>query len=161
VSIIYDPSAVLEKIAPKAKIKKLVNENASLKKVALNFVDRAPDALKGAIDKDDVTKTTLKVLKSYRERFKDPAEKEAILKDPALLIQRVQNEVIEQVKESIRENYKGERYVWLPSDADEPDPEHQAFYGQEFTIGRGEMPGDRPGCRCGMEILVDETKLDL
>lgn len=66
-----------------------------------------------------------------------------------------------QVAGEIKDRYEGEFYIWLPSDAEEPDPEHQLNYGKKFQVGEGEMPGDRFGCRCGMEILVPETKLDL
>jgi hypothetical protein len=83
------------------------------------------------------------------------------LDDPKQLIQRVQNAVISQIATGIKETYRGEFYIWTPSDAFEPRPEHQLNYGGEFQIGVGEMPGDAIGCQCGMEILVDETQLNL
>ena len=167
-SIIYDPKSLLKKIAPEAKIKRMVTEKVTLKRAALSFVDAT-----GFIDKKSVSKVALKTIASYQERIAkeqaqagldkaagDALEKE-ILADPKQLIQRVQNEVIFQVKESSKENYDGATYEWLPSDAEEPDPEHQLNYGKIFVIGQGEMPGDRIGCRCGMNILVQQTKLNL
>lgn len=100
--------------------------------------------------------------KDQTERIKEAeAKAEEIKKNPKQLIQRVQNEIIFQVKERIKEKYDGEKYEWLPSDADEPDPEHQLLYGTIRTVGVGEMPGDRYGCKCGMRILTDEEKLNL
>lgn len=156
-SITYDPSKMLKKIAPEKKVKRLLNSKAGLKKTALSFID-AIDFL----DRKRVTEVALKTVKGYKERIKDDkSEKSEILGDPKQLIQRVQNEVVLQISENIAETYAGERYIWLPSDADEPDPEHQLNYGKEFTVGEGEMPGERYGCRCGMEILVNQTKLNL
>jgi hypothetical protein len=156
-SIKYDPSKLLKKIAPDKKIKRLLNAKAGLKKTALSFIDDVD-----FLDRKRVTEVALKTVAGYKKRIKeDRSEKADIIKDPAQLIQRVQNEVVLQISEEIATTYSGERYVWLPSDADEPDPEHQLNYGKEFTVGEGEMPGERYGCRCGMEILVNETQLKL
>jgi hypothetical protein len=156
-SIRYFPDKLLSKIAPPKKIERLITENASLKKTSLSFIDDID-----FLDKKAVTKVALKTIKGYKKRIKeDPTIKADIVEDPAQLVQRVQNEVVFQVKEAIAEQYDGEFYVWLPSDASEPDPEHQLLYGKKFQVGVGEMPGDRYGCRCGMEILVPEKKLNL
>lgn len=156
-SIVYDPKEVLNKIAPQKKIKKLIKSNVSLKKTALAFVDSF-----SFIDKKAVSRVALKAIKSYDERLaSDEISKAEVLKDPKLLIQRVQNEVVFQISNEIKSKFKGEFYEWLPSDADEPDPEHQLNYGKVFKVGVGEMPGDRIGCRCGMNILVDQTELKL
>lgn len=153
----YFPEDLLKKIAPKRKIEKLLSRNVTLKKSALSFVDDID-----FLDKKKVAQTALKVVKGYKNRLDvQDVKKSEILDDPKQLVQRVQNEVIFQVKEEIAEKYEGEFYVWLPSDADEPDPEHQLNYGKKFQIGEGEMPGDRYGCRCGMEILVPEKTLQL
>lgn len=153
----YDPSEMLKKAAPKTKIKKLIGKGLTLKRAALSFVNDSE-----VVTKQSITSVALKVLKAYRERVKaDPSIKTDLLTDPAQLIQRVQNEVVTQIKEEIKTKFTGESYVWLPSDADEPDPEHQLNYGKTFQIGDGEMPGDRYGCRCGMEILVEDSSLNI
>ncbi len=153
----YQPDKLLARIAPTTKIKKMLSGNISLKRTALRFVDSID-----FIDKKNVVDTALKVIKGYRKRIKDDPELEDVIKaDPKQLIQRVQNEVIFQIAQGIRENYDGEKYVWLPSDADEPRPEHQLNYGKTFSIGDGEQPGDEYGCRCGMEILVKDSSLNL
>ena len=155
--ITYDPSKLLKKIAPATKIKKLLKDNISLKRTALSFVDDID-----FIKKSEVLETALGVISNYRDRIaEDPSIKAEILKDPAQLIQRVQDSVVFQVSEGIKENYDGEFYIWLPSDAETPDPEHQLNYGKKFQIGDGEQPGERYGCLCGMQILVDASSLAL
>lgn len=164
-AITYDPKEMLRQVAPDAKIKKLVSRRLDFKRAALSFISDVP-----FIDKSKVTEVTLKTLKSYRERVALEKGKNSdegrelendLSKSPMQLIQRVQNEMVFQVTNEIRTQYRGEQYEWLPSDADEPDPEHQLNYGKVFTIGEGEQPGDRIGCRCGMRILVNETELKL
>lgn len=153
--IIFDPSAFLKKVAPKRKIEKLLSDSVSLKKSALSFVSAADFLSKKAI-----SRVAAKTIKGYQERIKlDPKAEKEILSDPKQLIQRVQNEVILQIGSEIRDTYYGEKYEWLPSDAEEPDPEHQLNYGKVFLVGDGEMPGERIGCRCGMNILVKESTL--
>jgi hypothetical protein len=156
-SFVYDPRKILSRIAPKKKVEKLLSGKVSLKKTALSFVDDID-----FIDKKRVSEVALKTIKGYKERIKDDKTAKAeILADPANLINRVQNEVVLQISEGIKEKYDGEFYIWLPSDADEPDPEHQLNYGKKFQIGDGEMPGERYGCRCGMEILTKDNQLTL
>lgn len=165
-AILYDPSKLLRKIAPAKKIEKLLSKKLTLKRAALSFVDDID-----FIDKKNVADVALKTMKSYRDRVKNERTesssedasdlKDEIVDDPKLLINRVQNEVITQIGSEIKDKYAGEFYEWLPSDADEPDPEHQLNYGETFQIGVGEMPGDRYGCRCGMRILVEEEVLSL
>lgn len=165
-AIFYDPKKMLNKIAPDSKIKKLMSRRLDAKKAAFSFIDDIP-----FLNKKAVVDVTLKTLKSYRQRRDreiasgskaDGQELESDLYDsPMQLIQRVQNEVVFQVSQEIKSQYQGERYEWLPSDADEPDPEHQLNYGKIFVVGEGEMPGERYGCKCGMRILVNETELKL
>jgi len=156
-SIIYDPTKMLRKIAPPAKIRRLLSSRVSLKKTALSFVNDID-----FIDKSRVSKVALNTIKGYQKRIGlETATKTELLDDPKQLIQRVQNEVVLQISEGIKEKYEGKTYTWLPSSANEPDPEHQLNYGKVFTIGDGEMPGERYGCQCGMEIHTKETQLKL
>lgn len=156
--IVVDPKKILNKIMPEAKVKRLVSRGSvSLKRTALAHIDGMD-----FLDKKAVGRVATETLKSYRSRIKaDDIGKAELLNDPKQLIQRVQNEVVFQLSQEIKTSYGGEQYEWLPSDASEPDPEHQLNYGKVFTIGDGEQPGDRYGCRCGMRILVKETKLEL
>lgn len=157
-SIKVEPSKMIKKYASSTKVKRLISsKGVRLDKTALSFIEDIP-----FIEKDKIEDVALKVIKDYKDRVKKEAvKKTALKKDPKLLIQRVQNEVILNLSDTIREKYRGEKYRWLPSDAEEPDPEHQLLYGEIRTIGVGEMPGQRYGCQCGMEILVDESNIDL
>lgn len=159
-SIVVDPTKMLRKLAPESKVKRLLSGRVSLKRTALGFLDDAE-----FISKKNVTSVALKTIKGYKKRASvDDDEKKLIKKDPKLLINRVQNEVVLQIHKAIKDKYKGQKARWLPSDADEPRPKHQANYGKVYIIGEGidgVEPGDEYGCRCGMEILTDDTKLEL
>jgi hypothetical protein len=160
----YLPNEFLRKVAPEAKVKKLVTGRLTLNRAVLSMLSDADFLSKGTLEK-----VALKTIKDYKETYREnkeegmePAEaKDEALNDKKDLINRVQNSVVLQITDEIRDQYAGEYYKWLPSSADTPSPLHQLKYGKKFQIGRGEMPGDRYGCRCGMQILVEETKLDL
>jgi hypothetical protein len=170
-SIKYDPASMLKKLAPKRKIERLLSGRVTLKKTALSFLDDAD-----FIDKNRVMDVALKTVNGYQERIAKAqadagldksagkAVKDEITDSPKQLIQRVQNEIVYQVAQGIQEKYEGEIGIWMPSSADEPDPEHALNYGKEYVIGvgiNGEEPGDRYGCQCGVEIKTRETKLNL
>lgn len=157
----YDPAAMLRKIAPESKIANALKSSLSVKKTAL-----VNASLFDFLDTDAIASVAIKAAKSYKIRVaEDPDLKDELLDDPALLVQRVQNEVVYQVAQEIKSTYGGQRYTWTPSSADEPSPEHQLNYGKEFILGEGdangEDPGDRYGCQCGMDIHVDDSSLDL
>lgn len=171
-SIIFDPATMLKKVAPVAKIKRMVSGRLSLKRRILAHL--GTDAL--PIDENSVARVARDTLTGYKERIAKEVvdngfEREAgdalkadLISDPKQLIQRVQNEVVYQIHQGIKDRYGGQKARWLPSDAEEPRPEHQANYGKEYIIGEGingVEPGDEYGCKCGVEILTDETKLDL
>jgi hypothetical protein len=160
----YHPIDLIKKISPPSKIEKLIRGNLTPNKAALSFLDGAD-----FLSKDSVARVALKTIKQYKAKYDDlkdqdvPAAdaKEEATNDNKLLINRVQNNIVNQVADEIEDQYSGEYYIWLPSDASEPDPLHQLKYGRKFQLGKGEKPGDRYGCRCGMSILVKETKLKL
>lgn len=163
---IFDPSSMLKKIAPPARIKRMISSRMGVKRTALAIVDAAAETEIGLIDKKAVLKTALKTVQGYQKRIEDATStgvRDEILDDPKQLIQRVQNEFVFQAQKKIQEQYKGQRARWLPSSADEPDPEHQKNYGKEYIVGEGidgEEPGDRFGCKCGVE-LINETSIEL
>jgi len=148
--ITYLPNKIVRKMKPRKAVDGINRRNAK-KKVAsmVNAITELPEKAK--------EKITLKVLKDYREDYQELIDEG---KDD-LVQSRIENNILNQVKEEIKKEYRGEFYEWLPSDAETPDPLHQLKYGKTYQIGKGEMPQDRFGCRCGMRIIVDETKLDL
>ena len=163
-TIKYVPNEVLKKLAPPAKIEKLVSSRLTLNRAVLSVLDGAD-----FLSIKTIERTALKTIKQYKARYENEKDaglsaseaKDVATNDNKLLVNRVQNSVVNQIAGEIKDQYRGEYYTWLPSDADVPDPLHQLNYGKKFRIGRGEMPGDRIGCRCGMNILVTETKLEL
>lgn len=160
----YHPLELLRKIAPAQKVERLVSSRLTLNRAVLSMFDDID-----FLSKDVLTRTALRTIREYKQRFQQEKEegtppaqaKEDAVNDKRLLVNRVQNSVIQQVAGEIKDQYSGEYYKWLPSTADEPDPLHQLKYGKKYQIGKGEMPGDRWGCKCGMQILVKESKLEL
>jgi hypothetical protein len=146
-AIRYEPKRVLDRLKKRSR-----GPVVSAKKLARDVIENT-----GALDKKSLDDLALKVIKQYKEKH----DLDAIDVSDKQAIQRVQNNAVYEISQSIRENYAGEFYEWLPSDADEPDPEHQLNYGKTFQIGVGEMPGERYGCKCGMNILVKQTNLNL
>lgn len=164
----FDPSKLLDQVASKKKVSKLLSQRLTLKKTALSFLDDVPRYLEGVIDKSEVTAVALKTIKGYKERIRgaddSKEERKEIKADPKQLVQRVQNQIVFQVHEQIKEKYGGKRAIWLPSSAAEPRPEHALNYGKEYIIGEGidgVEPGDEYGCQCGVEIQTDDKKLEL
>lgn len=162
----YDPNKFIKKLAPENKIEKLITPRLGFKRSVFKTLANAD-----FIDKNKVLDVVLKTINNYNKRAAqagidgDKLDEKKIEKllssNPKQLVQRVQNAIVWQVSQEIKEKYKGEYYIWLPSDADEPDPEHQLNYGKKFQIGVGEQPQDRYGCKCGMDILVNETELKI
>lgn len=163
-AITYDPKKILGKLSSKKNLKKLVTKNLTVNRIALLAVKTS-----GILTSKKIEETTIKVIKQYKKSIKrevkegqskEEATKEVVNKN-SLVVNRIENLAVIEIAKEIKRKYKGEYYFWLPSDAEVPDPLHQLNYGKKFKIGVGEMPGDRPGCKCGMRILVDKTKLDI
>lgn len=163
-AIRYSPKNVLRRAAPKKTVEKLVTQKLTLNRAVVSILSRAD-----ILGKKKLEQVALRVLKNYKKRFRNEVRSGATKKEALeeaengkrLMVQRVQNTVVFEVAKDIKDQYRGEFYVWLPSYAKEPDPEHQLNYGKKFQIGKGEMPGDRYGCKCGMNILVPESRLKL
>ncbi len=104
----------------------------------------------------------MRVIRHYKAKVKETGESaKDVLGEKNLMVSRVQNAIVQEVSQEIKDTYRGEAYIWLPSTAAVPDETHQQNYGLIFVIGKGEQPGERFGCQCGMEILVKERTLAL
>ncbi len=155
------PSELLKKLAPKKTVERLVKGNLTLNRTVLTTLENS------GLKKKALEETALEVIKDYKKRYAKElkaglSKTEAIeetLNGKVQMVERVQNNVVFQITKKVKRAYRGEYYEWLPSDAEEPDPLHQLNYGETFQLGVGEAPGDRYGYRCGMNILVNETKL--
>lgn len=145
----------------------LLNNKLTLKKKAMQAL-----ILSTSATQKDISQTILKVTAIYQNKV-DILLDEGLPKVDAkllakngekLLQQRIESLVVFSEVQKIKEENAGEYYRWLPSGADEPDPEHQLLYGQKFLVGDGDsggnMPGERYGCQCGMEILTSFNKND-
>lgn len=166
-AITFLPGNLLRRIAPKKKARRLVTQKLTVNRVALRSLART-----GVLSQKKLTEVAIKVVRQYRakersEKFfgaSETAARETALNKKKLMVQRVQNAAVFELGKEVRSQYRGELARWLPSDAQEPDPLHQLNYGEIFQIGvgiNGEEPGERYGCRCGMEILVEEDRLEL
>lgn len=164
-AIRYEPKKVLKKMASKKNIENLVTDNLTVNKAVLNSLETS-----GVLGKKQLQYVGLGVIKEMRERAEKLRDdtgitkaesREEILENKKQLVQRVQNATVNEITKKVKEKYRGEFYIWLESSAAVPDKKHKRKYGKKFLLGKGEAPGDRHGCRCGMEILVDAKRLSL
>ncbi len=164
VAIKYEPSKILRRMVPKAKAGELVSDSLTLNRSAVRALART-----GILSPKKLETIAVKVINQYKDaraaEIEDGASRAeataAVLNDKKLMVQRVQSAAVHEITRDIKSEYRGEFYVWLPSTAVVPDPLHQLNYGKTFQLGVGEMPGDRYGCQCGMNILVKSSKLEL
>ncbi len=115
--------------------------------------------------KREIDSTVSKVVDGYQRKIDDlrdegmPKAKATIIakSGEALLRQRIESLVVYNEIQNIKKENEGEKYRWLPSSSENPDPQHQLLYGKIFDVGEGDdegnMPGERYGCNCGIEIL--------
>lgn len=163
-AIRFHPREFAKKLAPKKTIQKLVKGNLTVNRAAATMLSQS-----GVLKKKTLEEVAIKVINGYKEKYGNlrnegataSEAKEEALNGKKQLVERVQSAATHEVSKKVKKEYRGEFYEWLPSDADEPDPIHQLNYGEVFQLGKGEAPGDRYGCQCGMNILVDEDKLSL
>jgi hypothetical protein len=163
-AITYLPSEIARKVAPKKLVERLVTKDLTLNRATVNMLSES-----GVLSKKAVEKVAIKVIKDYKKAYKKEIKEgatktealEDVLNGKRQMVQRIQNASVQEVTSEVKKVYRGERYEWLPSSAEVADPLHQLNYGKRFWLGKGEAPGDRPGCRCGMRILVDEDELFL
>lgn len=163
-TIRYQPKNLLKRMAAKKNIERLLTKRLTVNQAALNAIDAVD-----IVGKKQLETVALNVIKGYRDKVetlreqgatKAEAERE-VTGDPKALVQQIQNATVNEITNQIKDQYHGEFYKWLPSTAKHRDPKHVKKYGKIYQIGKGEAPGDRYGCRCGMEILVPESSLVL
>lgn len=156
---IFYPDRFLKSILPRSFYKaELTSRGFSLKREAKRYLQKA--VVIGGAELEETIENTLdqyaeKALDLRADRVKG-FFKHAVNED-ALLRNRIEGTLIFAQVENLKKEHKGEMYEWLPSDAEEPDPEHQLLYGKVFKVGEGDsngnMPGERFGCRCGIKFL--------
>lgn len=165
--MIFYPDQYKKKVLPKGFFSQdlLTKKNLTLKQNAMQAL-----LISTEVDKKDLSATVAGVVDIYQKKIDDltdeglPKSKASILAKgkEALLRQRIENLVVYGAVQKIKKDNEGKFYKWLPSGADNPDPQHQLLYGKIFPVGEGDgegnMPAERYGCQCGMEILNSEEK---
>ena len=161
------PETILKKSLPKDFF-----DGDLLKKKNLTLKQNAMQALilATSFSKREINSTVAKVADIYQRKIDDlsdegiPKTKASVIAKSGekLLKQRIAGLVIFDAVQNIKAENEGEKYRWLPSSSDTPDPEHQLLYGKIFDVGEGDsegnMPMERYGCNCGMEIVKATKK---
>lgn len=138
---------------------RLLNSDLELKQLALQSILKATN-----LSKREVEATVYKVIDNYEEKMKKlkkekvRAFKAKALNNEVLLKDRIENLVLWNEVQHLKEEHQGQYYRWLPSSSKIPDPEHQLLYGKIFKVGEGDkegnMPSERYGCKCGIQFLT-------
>lgn len=163
-AIRYEPEKILKRMAGKRKVESLITDRLTLNRLALSSISDS-----GVLGKKQLQFVAMNVARQYREKAEALTDegltkgeaREEVLENKRLLVNRVRNATIYEITQTIKRKYRGEKYRWLKSTAENPDHVHRRKWGKTYVIGKGEMPGDRYGCQCGMEILVDAKRLNL
>lgn len=167
-SLMFDPKEYLKKVLPKDfERKKILNNKIDVKREVLSSLTQAK-AVNGREIKSSIYNTVEHYKHKYDElRAQGLSVKGAVQEatgDEALLRQRIYSTLIYDEVQELKQQYAGWDYKWLPSEAENPDPEHQLLYGKIFKVGRGDkngfMPGERWGCRCGIEFIEPPNPSD-
>lgn len=152
------PEEYIKKVFPK-KIQKagLITNDLDIKKKYLKSL-----VIATGIDGRTIKATIYKVIKQYESKIKElknegvKAFKSEAINNEVLLNDRIENLIKYEKVQDIKDTYegKGKKFEWLPSSANNPDPLHQLNYGKIFDFDSvKELPGERYGCQCGMNIL--------
>lgn len=164
------PAAYLKRVLPAGFFKeRLLGKKFSIKRTFLRALVTAAE-----LDEQELKDSYARTIKFYREKekkleveeVKNP-EKKAVNSEK-LLKSRVENLVVYSESQRLKDEHKGEYYIWLPSSSKEPRPQHQLLYGEIRKVGDGEFPNEDYGCKCGAyflganplenEFLTDEQK---
>ena len=149
------PAAYLKRVLPAGFFKeRLLGRKFSIKRTFLRALVTAAE-----LDEQELKDSYARTIKFYREKekkleaeeVKNP-EKKAV-NNEKLLKSRVENLVVYSESQRLKDEHKGEYYIWLPSSSKEPRPQHQLLYGEIRKVGDGEFPNEDYGCKCGAYFL--------
>lgn len=157
--MIFNPTQFLKLVLGAGFFKnRILNNEMDLKKSVMSAILKAT-----TLNKRTVNATIYKVVDNYKKKMNNlkqegvKAFKSEAINDEVLLKDRIENLVLWNEVQELKEEQEGEFYRWLPSSAECPDPEHQLLYGKIFKVGEGDkegnMPAERYGCKCGIEFL--------
>lgn len=149
------PAAYLKRVLPAGFFKeRLLGKNFSIKQTFLRALVTAAE-----LDEQELKDSYARTIKFYREKEKKLEDEEVknpekkAVNNEKLLKSRVENLVVYSESQRLKDEHKGEYYIWLPSSSKEPRPQHQLFYGEIRKVGDGEFPNEDYGCKCGAYFL--------
>ena len=128
----------------------LKNKKIKNKKQAINVAIQVNSVLGGNLNKAKITKT-INNIDAYYKEIKNPTKNINEVRKKTL-----QNEFSVVLLNNIPKKFK--KFIWLPSDSGNPSFDHMQYYGMEFSLesgadGNGLLPGERPNCQCGMQLV--------
>ncbi len=157
-SRIFDPSSLASKWLPKAAF---ITASLKLSKTAINQVLSCP-----FVNMKEALLSVRNVLDQYKKKQKELIKEEDLSKAKAikeaynkgkLVEMRMENLITHNAAQEFVDENKGQRFVWLPSSAQNPRHEHIGYYGKVFTVGDiDDFPGLQYGCKCAARMLDDE-----
>lgn len=151
---VFDPETWLKLHLPANFRKKLLTRKLTLKDGIIKSL-----LITSAVDKKGLEGVIFESVDKYLkklETLKEEENKHALAEatnGEKMLKTRIENYLIYEESQQIKKENMGKRYIWLPSSAEVPRPEHQLKYGKEFIIGQGEFPNEAYGCKCGFTII--------
>ena len=149
------PAAYLKRVLPAGFFKeRLLGKKFSIKRTFLRALVTAAE-----LDEQELKDSYARTIKFYREKEKKLEDEEVknpekkAVNNEKLLKSRVENLVVYSESQRLKDEHKGEYYIWLPSSSKEPRPQHQLLYGEIRKVGNGEFPNEDYGCKCGAYFL--------
>ena len=149
------PAAYLKRVLPAGFFKeRLLGKKFSIKRTFLRALVTAAE-----LDEQELKDSYARTIKFYREKEKKLEDEEVknpekkAVNNEKLLKSRVENLVVYSESQRLKDEHKGEYYIWLPSSSKEPRPQHQILYGEIRKVGDGEFPNEDYGCKCGAYFL--------
>jgi hypothetical protein len=149
------PAAYLKRVLPAGFFKeRLLGKKFSIKRTFLRALVTAAE-----LDEQELKDSYARTIKFYREKEKKLEDEEVknpekkAVNNEKLLKSRVENLVVYSESQRLKDEHKGEYYIWLPSSSKEPRPQHQLLYGEIRKVGDGEFPNEDYGCKCGAYFL--------
>lgn len=149
------PAAYLKRVLPAGFFKeRLLGKKFSIKRTFLRALVTAAE-----LDEQELKDSYARTIKFYREKEKKLEDEEVknpekkAVNNEKLLKSRVENLVVYSESQRLKDEHKGEYYIWLPSSSKEPRPQHQLLYGEIRKVGDGEFPNEDYGCKCGTYFL--------
>lgn len=149
------PAAYLKRVLPAGFFKeRLLGKKFSIKRTFLRALVTAAE-----LDEQELKDSYARTINFYREKEKKLEDEEVknpekkAVNNEKLLKSRVENLVVYSESQRLKDEHKGEYYIWLPSSSKEPRPQHQLLYGEIRKIGDGEFPNEDYGCKCGAYFL--------